>query len=175
MTIQGVYLEPICKETIEFLVIDERFDNRLVVLYEIIYAEVVNGYLGNEDEWNGAAYYHGTSHCGCSDLKIANSGDDRIPVYAWCENAHCCTRSIINGGFLKAKGLQGHLFSLHVETAREIAIGKTFTTAPESLLLSIFVCVAKEPQKAVTHGFEDYYSVENDDDILPIYIAIVRK
>lgn len=107
MTIQGVYLEPICKETIEFLVIDERFDNRLVVLYEIIYAEVVNGYLGNEDEWNGAAYYHGTSHCGCSDLKIANSGDDRIPVYAWCENAHCCTRSIINGGFLKAKGLQG--------------------------------------------------------------------
>lgn len=50
MTIQGVYLEPIRKETIEFLLIDERFDNKLVVLYEIIYAEVVNGYLGNENE-----------------------------------------------------------------------------------------------------------------------------
>ncbi|KAG9061001.1 hypothetical protein KI688_007831 [Linnemannia hyalina] len=189
MTIQGVYLEPIRKETIEFQMFEERFD-RLVALYEIIYAEVVSGYLGNEDEWDGTTYYHGTSHCGCTDLMIANSEDDRIPVYAWCKNSRCCTKGIISSGFLKAKSPQdfgshtvlrwgllstGHFFSLDEETAREMAIGKSFGTAPESPLLSIFVCVARNPQNEVIYPFEDYHSVQNDNDILPVYIAIVHK
>ncbi|OAQ27294.1 hypothetical protein K457DRAFT_139552 [Linnemannia elongata AG-77] len=175
MTIQGVYLEPIRKETIEFQDIDHHFESKLVVLYEIIYAETVNGYLGSEDEWDGTTYCHGTSHCGCIDTKIANSQDDRIPVYAWCESAHCCTKGIIKSGFLKAKSSQGHVFSQQVGTARAMAISKTFGTASESPLLSIFVCVAKNPQNAVTYGFGAYHTVLNDNEILPVYIAIISK
>ncbi|KAF9143283.1 hypothetical protein BGX30_000875 [Mortierella sp. GBA39] len=174
MTIQGVCLVPISKEAIEFQMIDERFDDKLVVLYEIIYAEVVNGYLGNENEWDGTTYYHGTSHCGCTDLMIANSKDSRIPINAWCKNAHCCTKGIISSGFLKAKSPQGHFFSPQAETARAMAIGKSFEITPESPLLSIFVCVARNPQNEVIHDFENYHYVQNDNDILPVYIAIVR-
>ncbi|KAF9543761.1 hypothetical protein EC957_000456 [Mortierella hygrophila] len=174
MTIQGVYLVPIRKETIEFQMIDDRLD-RLVVLYEIIYAEVISGYLGNEDEWNGTTYYHGTSHCGCNDLMITNPEGSRIPVNAWCKNSQCCTKGIISSGFLKVKSPQGHFFSPQAETARAMAIGKTSEVASESPLMSIFVCVARNPQNKVTNDFEDYHFVQNDNDILPVYIAIVHK
>ncbi|KAG9060992.1 hypothetical protein KI688_007822 [Linnemannia hyalina] len=33
----------------------------------------------------------------------------------------------------------------------------------------------RNPQYEVIYPFDDYYSVQNDDDILPVYIAIVRK
>ncbi|KAG9061704.1 hypothetical protein KI688_006853 [Linnemannia hyalina] len=175
MTIQGVYLEPVRLHTSEFKEFDQRFGNKLVTMYEIHYAEVVNGYLNNVDEWDHTTYYHGTSHCGCLDRRIVNLENNRVPVYAWCENACCCTRNIINSGFLKAKSPRSHFFSPQVEAARAIAISKTFGTAPESPLLSIFVCVTRNPQNAVTHDLEDYHSVQNDNDILPVYIAIVHK
>ncbi|KAF9144943.1 hypothetical protein BG015_012058 [Linnemannia schmuckeri] len=139
------------KSTTEFQEIDQRFDDKLVTLYKIIYAEVIGGYLGNEDEWDGTIYFHGTSHCGCTDLNITNSEDDRTSVYAWCDNAHCRTKGITNSGFLKIKSPQ------------------------ESPLLSIFVCVAKNPQNVAIYGFDDYHSVQNDNNILSVYIAIVSK
>lgn len=68
----------------------------------------------------------------------------------------------------------GHVFSQQVGTARAIAIRKNFGTAPESPLLSIFVCVTKNPQNAVTYGFGAYHTVLNDNVSwsLPPFLSI---
>ncbi|KAG0071207.1 hypothetical protein BKA57DRAFT_509202 [Linnemannia elongata] len=175
MTIQGVYLEPVRLHTSEFKEFEQRLGNKLVAMYEINYAEVVNGYLGKEAEWDDTIYYHGTSHCGCLDQRIINPENNCVPVHAWCENAHCCTRSIINSGFLKTKSPRGHFFSPQIETARLYATNKGQSAAPNSSLLSVFICVTRNPQNANLYGYDDYHSVQNDNDILPVYIAILRK
>ncbi|KAF8943566.1 hypothetical protein BGZ47_005306, partial [Haplosporangium gracile] len=58
MTIQGVYLEPVSIHSDEFNDFDVRFQHKLVSLYEINYAELVRGYLGDATEWDVIAYYH---------------------------------------------------------------------------------------------------------------------
>ncbi|KAF9096255.1 hypothetical protein BGX29_008658 [Mortierella sp. GBA35] len=176
MTIQGVYLEPVRLRTNGFKEFDQRFGHKLVSLYEINYAEVIHGYLGIESEWDDTTYYHGTSHCGCLDQRIANPENNRIPVYSWCEGAHCCTKGIINSGFLKTKSPRGHFFSPQVKTARSYATTRGQGVAPNSNLLSIFVCVTRNAKSAnVGPGHEDYHSVKNDNEILSVFVAIVRK
>ncbi|KAF9909572.1 hypothetical protein EC991_008397 [Linnemannia zychae] len=179
MTIQGVYLDPVRMRTSDFQEFEKRFGDKLVTVYEVNYAEVVNGYLGDEDEWDDTIYYHGTSHCGCLDQRIINPENDRIPVYAWCENTKCCTNSILNSGFLKRKNPRGegrgHFFSPKVETARLYATNKGMTAAPNSKFLSVFVCIARNPQKVGTASYNDYHFVSRDNDILAAYVAIVRK
>ncbi|KAF9128652.1 hypothetical protein BGW39_004871 [Mortierella sp. 14UC] len=175
MTIQGVYLDPVRIRTSDFQEFDQRFGNKLVSMYEVNYAEVVNGYLGDEDEWDNTIYYHGTSHCGCLDQRIVNPENDRVPVYAWCENTECSTNSLLNSGFLKTKSPRGHFFSPQVETARACATNMGLTAAPNSRLLSIFVCISRSPQHTGGASCDDYHFVSRDNDILPVYIAIVRK
>ncbi|KAK3831481.1 MAG: hypothetical protein J3R72DRAFT_478546 [Linnemannia gamsii] len=174
MTIQGVYLEPVRMRTSDFKEFDQRFGNKLVTLYEINYAEVVSGYLGKEDEWDETTYYHGTSHCGCLDQRIVNPENDRVPVHAWCENSHCTTNNIINRGFLKTKSPRGHFFSPQIETARTYAISKGMGVAPNSPLLSIFVCVTRNPRHAGVPGYEDYHFVPNDNVAILINKRIIE-
>ncbi|KAF9128646.1 hypothetical protein BGW39_004865 [Mortierella sp. 14UC] len=171
MAIQGVYLEPIRLNSDMFKEFEKRFNNKLIAMYEINFAEVVNGYLGPQKEWDDASYYHGTAHCGCLDQRIVNPENDRVPVYAWCRNARCATRGIINSGFRKTKSPRGHFFSPQVEDARRYATHKGRQTASTSPLLSIFVSVIKKGSRAN----ETTNTVQNDNEILPVYIAIVRK
>ncbi|KAF9086316.1 hypothetical protein BGX23_008988 [Mortierella sp. AD031] len=166
MTIQGVYLEPVRLRTNGFKEFDQRFGHKLVSLYEINYAEVIHGYLGIESEWDDTTYYHGTSHCGCLDQRIANPENNRIPVYSWCEAA---PRVSSTAAFSRPRVLV-------VKTARSYATTRGQGVAPNSNLLSIFVCVTRNAKSAnMGPGHEDYHSVKNDNEILPVFVAIVRK
>jgi hypothetical protein len=110
MTIQGVYLEPVAILSDEFHDFEARFQHKLVSLYEINYAEVIQGYLGEATEWDATAYYHGTTHCGCIEQRIYNDGNARIKVQDWCTNSYCSTKGIIAFGHLRTKlaiGMEG--------------------------------------------------------------------
>ncbi|KAF9539331.1 hypothetical protein EC957_005553 [Mortierella hygrophila] len=123
MTIQGVYLEPVAIQSDEFKDFAARFQHRLVSLYEVNYAELVCGYLGDAAEWDSTAYYH------------------------------------------------GHFFSPLVTTATHFARNRS-SKIYASNFLSIFICIARKIQSSDkgTH----YYYVEDDSEILPVFIAIVR-
>lgn len=103
MTIQGVYLEPVAILSDEFQDFEARFQHKLVSLYEINYAEIVYGYLGEATEWDATAYYHGTTHCGCIEQHIYNDGNSKIKVEDWCMNTYCCTKGIMTSGHLRTK------------------------------------------------------------------------
>ncbi|KAF9130781.1 hypothetical protein BGX30_013371 [Mortierella sp. GBA39] len=110
MTIQGVYLEPVAIQSDEFKDFAARFQRRLVSLYEVNYAELVCGYLGDATEWDSTAYYHGTSHCGCVDQRIYNDRNTRINVHEWCTSNTCSTKGIMTSGHLRTKlafGMEG--------------------------------------------------------------------
>lgn len=118
MTIQGVYLEPVAILSDDFQDFETRFQYKLVSLYEINYAEMVHGYLGEATEWDATTYYHGTTHCGCIEQHIYNDRNSKIKVQDWCKNTHCCTKGIMTSGHLRTKlrtameGAYTHTFSL---------------------------------------------------------------
>ncbi|KAK3835395.1 MAG: hypothetical protein JOS17DRAFT_788451 [Linnemannia elongata] len=172
MTIQGVYLERVAIQADEFKDFANRFQYKLVSLYEVNYAELVCGYLGDATEWDTTAYYHGTSHCGCVDQRISDDRSTRINVHEWCTNNNTCsTKGIMTSGHLRAKlafGMEGHFFSPLVTTAMDYARNRSST----SNFLSIFICIARRVRSSGKGPH--YYYVQGDSDILPVFLAIVR-
>ncbi|KAG9064383.1 hypothetical protein KI688_003571 [Linnemannia hyalina] len=174
MTIQGVYLESVDIHSDEFKDFAARFQRRLVSLYEINYAELVCGYLGDATEWGSTAYYHGTSHCGCVDRRICNDSNTRINVHEWCTSNICSTKGIMTSGHLRTKlafNMEGHFFSPLVTTAIDYA-GYRSSKVYASNFLSIFICIARKVQSS-QKGAHFYY-VQDDSEILPVFLAIVR-
>ncbi|KAF9322683.1 hypothetical protein BGZ91_004127 [Linnemannia elongata] len=176
MTIQGVYLEPVTIHSDEFKDFAARFEHKLVTLYEINYAELVCGYLGDASEWDTTAYYHGTSHCGCIDQRINNVSNTRINVHEWCTSSICSTKGIMTSGHLRTKlapGMEGHFFSPLATTAIDFArIKRLRCVNTNKNFLSIFICIARKIQSS-QKGIH-YYYVQDDSDILPVFLAIVR-
>ncbi|KAF9106693.1 hypothetical protein BGX29_008708, partial [Mortierella sp. GBA35] len=72
MTIQGISPAPVGIQTSEFKEFEGHFNNKLVCMHEINYADVVPDSLGDASEWNETIYYHGTTHCGCLGARIDN-------------------------------------------------------------------------------------------------------
>ncbi|KAF9119338.1 hypothetical protein BGW39_000380 [Mortierella sp. 14UC] len=183
MTIQGVSLEPVRVQSDEFQEFQQRFDNTLVSLYEVNYAEIVPGYLGEATDWDTTTYYHGTSHCGCVDNRISNGEKKKIDVSAWCNSVNCGTRGIITHGHLKMMltATEGHYFSPDWTVARNYA--RVRSSAVQSTLrsqgkefnkhLSIFVCIGRKILQS-TKG-KNFYYVQKDSEILPVFLAIVRN
>ncbi|KAG0362969.1 hypothetical protein BC939DRAFT_443664 [Gamsiella multidivaricata] len=171
MSVKGAHVEPVRISTLEFQIYDIVFSKQLVALYQISYTETVVGSHADEAQWHKEAFFHGTGHCGCLQARITNPENHMVLAHQWCGSMRCATQGILNHGHLRTMcASNGHFFSPSLTIPREFAAKKSGVHQH----LPIFICRARNITRHKPGG-DDVYYVANDQDILPFYLAIVRR
>ncbi|KAF9959890.1 hypothetical protein BGZ72_008542 [Mortierella alpina] len=180
------HLVPVRTKSPEFAQYDACFSKKLVCLFEIKYVntpletQAADNSSSTPDatalarldiggEWSSVPYFHGTTHCGCCKKRIYNSRNRSTEIAKWCSSESCPAKGIMAHGFLQSKSPGGHFFS--PQANRAIKFAKRHQ--PEQQFLPIFVCMARNVQKAP--GQDDICWVNNDKDIVPRFLAIVQR
>ncbi|KAG0071208.1 hypothetical protein BGZ89_011282 [Linnemannia elongata] len=165
MSLKGQHLEPLAVTSPEFLQYQAVFGaHKLAKLYKIIYETTGTHSL---DQFNlyPSIFFHGTGHCGC--VLSRGTEIDLTNIYAsnWCGRA-CATQGILNHGHLRTYSGGGHFFSPNWNTAQGYCIQKSGHQA----YLSMFLVKVRynNCQNA------NICSVQNDTDILPCFLALLR-
>ncbi|KAF9092707.1 hypothetical protein BGX23_003970 [Mortierella sp. AD031] len=93
-----------------------------------------------------------------------------IKASEWCGNTACATQGILNRGHKRRfiKRGAGHYFTSDAKVAKGYALQKIALSSDEYALYPIFVCQVRNKKVA------RFKYVENDHDILPCFLAVVR-
>lgn len=80
---------------------------KLYQLYQLTYEGVASASDQQDTaggEWSGAAFFHGTGHCGCLVAHVNSKVDKDITVEEWCSSSSlataCATKGILSFGHL---------------------------------------------------------------------------
>ncbi|KAG0274195.1 hypothetical protein BGZ95_010017 [Linnemannia exigua] len=148
------------------------FANRLVKLYLITH-DIFESPEYDSFLYLNQLYYHGTSHCGCLAQQAISASKNSIKASEWCKNQGCATRGILNNGHLLTRSGRGHFFTPQTTIAQEYAVSRSQLHNHLHLsFLSVFIVKA---QNIIKHPTPDYFYVSSDTDILPCFLAIVRR
>ncbi|KAG0029678.1 hypothetical protein BGZ81_003513 [Podila clonocystis] len=163
MTIFGAHLECVVEDSDDFAEYKQKLGLNLVKLFKIEYNETVSRNLSGA-EWSAVQFFHGTGHCGCV-TRHALALSDKVTTAAWCTSEVCAVGGILRHGHLMSfSSSGGHFFS----PSALIALSYAQRRHPFTTIKAIFICKARN-----FCGASQAYYVGRDNDVHPVYLAIV--
>ncbi|KAG0039217.1 hypothetical protein BGZ83_002898 [Gryganskiella cystojenkinii] len=177
-TVRGAFIERVKTTDSDYTTYSPVFNGNLSALFKIQYALPEEMKTNLENIPLTQLYVHGTGHCGCLFHRMDEDLGGWLHPRYWCsshiskkyegQKDFCATRGILTSGHLMTFSRGGHYFSPNAETAKHYAIRHS---AENETVLAFFLCKARN----VHHRADDIFFVERDQDILPVFLAIVKK